>query len=294
MNKRKFSIDWTKANKAIEEQKNARTSFKDERIYYPQFKDDGTAQAIIRFLPSPDTDLPYIDLYSHSYKGPGGWYIENCPTTIPNEKCPFCEANRALVWKELPEVEQNGRKRKLSYYTNILVVKDPMHPENEGKVWLFKFGAKIHTKIMEKWKPPKDSIDPECNVFDFYDGANFKLLIKKTKAGDNKMPNYDSSHFDIPSELDDALIEKIMPLRYSLKNYRVFKSYNDLKDKFDRIMGTSSPAPTATAPKSSTNSNNEATVKSETKAKVDDDKEPAEEMFSETDDTFFADLEKGE
>ena len=41
------------------------------------------------------------------------------------------------------------RKRKLSYYANILVVSDPKHPENEGKVFLYKFGKKIFDKITE-------------------------------------------------------------------------------------------------------------------------------------------------
>lgn len=297
MNKRKFSIDWSKAEKTVKEQQNAKKSFKDDRIYYPQFKEDGTAQAIIRFIPSIDTDSPYVELYSHSYKGPGGFYIENCPTTMGKEnKCPLCDANR-IVWDEMVKEEQDARKRKVNYYANIVVIKDPLHPENEGKVYLFKYGFKIHTKVMEKWMPKADSIDEPIRVFDWYDGANFKLIIKKTKVGNKMMPNYDSSHFDQPSELPEELIEKINSLRYPLKDYRVFKTYDELKERLDKVMGSSAPDSGSSAQKTETKptEGKKAEIKTESKTETKpEEKEPDEDMFAGSDDTFFSGLDNEE
>jgi len=240
MNKQKFKIDWSKAMDKIREQndKKGGNGFKDERIYYPQFNENGTAQAIIRFLPSPDTDIPFVSVYTHSIKGPGGWYIENCPTTLKKE-CPVCKANSA-IWASDPDTARS-RKRKQNYFSNILVVKDPLNAENEGKVFIYKYGKKVHDKIMEKLQPGEDSIEEPVMVFDYYDGADFKLIIKKVKVGTVSMPNYDSCGFDKPSPVGtDEEIEKFSKSLYNLSEFVAessFKSYDELDSKFDRVMG---------------------------------------------------------
>lgn len=250
MNKRKFAIDWDKVTKKIKEQNAGAKNFKDERIYYPQVKDDGTAQAIIRFLPSNDTDIPFVKVYSHGFKGPGGWLIENCPTTL-GQDCPVCKANQAL-W-ETDEKTARPRSRKLSYYSNIQVVKDPQNPENEGKVFIFRYGKKIHEKIMEKLSPDEGGIVEPIMVFDYYDGANFNLIIKRVKAGNQSFPNYDSSFFDGVSPVGtDAEIEKIDGDLHQISEFvseGQFKSYEELSEKMVRVTGaTAAPAPTAEAP----------------------------------------------
>ena len=157
---------------------NETKSFDDERIWKPELDKSGNGYAVIRFLPAPEgEDVPWQRMFTHSFQGPGGWYIENSLTTI-NKKDPVGEVNRSL-WNTGSEADKETarrQKRKLSYFTNIYVVADPKHPENEGKVFLYKFGKKIFDKIMETMQPAFEDETP-VNPFDFWEGANFLSLI---------------------------------------------------------------------------------------------------------------------
>lgn len=282
MNKKKFKIDWGDTlNKIKESENSSKNSFKDERMYYPQFKDNGTASAVIRFLPSPDTDIPFTKVYTHSVRGPGGWYIENCPTTIKKD-CPACKAN-SEIWDSDPDTAR-ARKRKQNFYSNILVVKDPVNPENEGKVFLFRYGFKIHQKIMEMIQPEDPDVQEPVMVFDYYEGANFKLIIKKIKVGKVEMPNYDSSKFEGPSALGtDEEIEKINDTLYSLSEFtdvKNFKSYEDLGAKFSRVVGSSNPKTTAKNVETTEDNDDEVVTTDENN------------VFDGDDDSFFEDLKK--
>ena len=177
----------------------------DERLWKPELDKSGNGYAVIRFLPAPDgEDLPWAKVYSHAFQGPGGWYIENSLTTIGG-KDPVSEYNRDL-WNSGNEGDKDvvrRQKRKLSYYANIYVVKDPVNPHNEGGVFLFKFGKKIFDKLTAAMQPEFEDETP-INPFDFWQGANFKLKIRKVDG----YWNYDKSEFDAPAPLlddDDAL-----------------------------------------------------------------------------------------
>ncbi len=155
----------------------------DERFWKPEVDASGNGYAVIRFLPAPDGEtVPWAKVYSHAFQGPGGWYIENSLTTI-GEKDPVGEVNRQHWNAGTEEGKEVARrqKRKLSYYSNILVVKDPKNPENEGKTFLYKYGKKIHDKILAAMQPEFQDETP-VNVFDLWEGANFKLKIKKLQG----------------------------------------------------------------------------------------------------------------
>ena len=220
----------------------------DERLWKPEMDKSGNGYAVIRFLPAPDgEDLPWVKLFSHAFQGPGGWYIENSLTTI-GQKDPLGELNREL-WNSGNEKDKDTvrkQKRKLSFYANIYVVKDPANPDNEGKVFLYKFGKKIFDKVMEAMQPEFEDETP-INPFDFWGGANFKLKLQK-KDG---FWNYDKSEFDSPSSLleDDDALEALWKKEYSLTAFVAadqFKSYDDLKKRLDYVLGnrnTNRPAP---------------------------------------------------
>ena len=214
----------------------------DDRLWKPEMDKTGNGYAVIRFLPAPDgEDLPWVKLFSHAFQGPGGWYIENSLTTI-NQKDPVSELNREL-WNSGNDKDKETvrkQKRKLSYYANIYVVKDPANPQNEGGVFLYKFGKKIFDKIMEAMQPEFEDETP-INPFDFWQGANFKLKLQK-KDG---YWNYDKSEFDRPSALldDDDALEAIWKKQFSLTaftNTDQFKSYDDLKKRLDYVLGNKS------------------------------------------------------
>ena len=211
----------------------------DERFWKPVMDKGGTGSAVIRFLPAPEgCDLPWVQVWSHAFQSNGKWMIDNCLTTL-GQNCPVCEANREL-WNTGSKDNQNvvrDRKRKLSYYSNIYVVKDPANPDNEGRVFLYKFGKKIFDKIMAAMQPEFDDEKP-INPFDFWKGANFKLkLVKKDGYW-----NYDKSEFASPEPLmsDDDDLESIYKSLNNLGDFTdpsKFKSYEDLKKRLDYTLG---------------------------------------------------------
>ena len=218
----------------------------DERLWKPELDNTGNGYAVIRFLPAPEGEsLPWAKVYSHAFQGPGGWFIENSLTTL-GQQDPVSAANNKL-WRSGVESDKDiarQRKRKLSYYSNILVVKDPKHPENEGQVFLYKYGKKIHDKILAAMQPEFQDEEP-VNVFDFWEGANFKLKIK-TVAG---FWNYDSSEFDRPAAIsaDDEEMEATWKKQYSLEAFTApdqFKTYEALEDRLNMVLGNA-PARTA-------------------------------------------------
>ena len=211
----------------------------DDRLWKPEMDKSGNGSAVIRFLPAPDgEDLPWVKLFSHAFQGPGGWYIENSLTTVGG-KDPVGDLNRSL-WNSGNETDKDvvrKQKRKLSFYSNIYVVKDPANPQNEGKVFLYKYGKKIHDKIVEAMQPEFDDETP-INPFDFWQGANFKLKIVK-KDG---FWNYDKSEFDKVAPLldDDDALEALWKKQYSLSAITApdqFKSYEDLERRLKTVLG---------------------------------------------------------
>jgi hypothetical protein len=220
-------------------------SYVDERLWKPELDKSGNGYAVIRFLPSPEGEdsMPWAKLWNHAFQGPTGkWFIENSLTTL-NQKDPVSEYNSSL-WNSGVESDKEiarRQKRKLQYYSNIYVVSDPQHPEHEGKVFLFRYGKKIFDKLMEALQPQFEDETP-VNPFDFWEGANFKLKIRKVDG----YWNYDKSEFESPSKLneDDAILDKIYKSEYSLSEFTApsnFKTYDELKSRLDDVLtGTQS------------------------------------------------------
>ena len=216
----------------------------DERFWKPTVDKAGNGFAVIRFLPASDgEDMPFVKMYSHAFQGPGGWYIENSLSTIGG-KDPLGEYNREL-WNsgdESLKEQVRKQKRKLQYYGNVYVVKDPGNPDNEGKVFLFKYGKKIHDKIMDAVNGDELEGRDGINPFDFWTGADFKLRVKKV-AG---YPNYDSSEFTDPAtleDLDDPQLESIWNRQFKLQPLVAtdqFKSYEQLQERLNLVLNLKS------------------------------------------------------
>ena len=247
----------------------------DERLWKPEMDKTGNGYAVIRFLPAPDgEELPWAKLYTHAFQGPGGWYIENSLTTI-GQKDPVSEHNREL-WNSGSDKDKETvrkQKRKLSYYSNIYVVKDPANPQNEGRVFLFKYGKKIFDKIMEAMQPEFEDETP-INPFDFWQGANFKLKIRKVDG----YWNYDKSEFESQSTLldDDDAMEALWKKEYSLAAVVApdqFKDYDALKKRLDYVLGNK----TSRAPQIAEEDDYEDLV--ETKSREDSVMEELESSF---------------
>ena len=257
--KRNSSSNFDKLNKELSKLNSSNQSGNsDDRIWKCATDKAGNGYAVIRFLPAPDgEDYPFVRIWDHGFQGPGGWYIEKSLTTL-GENDPVSEHNSKLWNSGLESDKEIARKqkRRLSYYSNIYVVKDPANPANEGKVFLYKYGKKIFDKIQDLMSPQFEDEQP-VNPFDFWNGANFKLKVRNVEG----YPNYDKSEFETPGPLsnDDDELEAIYKKQYSLNELldrKNFKTYDELKAKLNRTLGLT------------------ATPTSRTNTKVQDDEEP--------------------
>ena len=240
--KRSNSLDKLLGEVQKENAPQEKKSYKDERLWKPEVDKSGNGYAVIRFLPAVEgEDMPWAKVWNHAFQGPTGqWYIENSLTTL-GQKDPVSELNTQYWNTGLESDKEIARKqkRKLQYFSNIYVVSDSKHPENEGKVFLFRYGKKIFDKIMAAMQPEFED-EKAINPFDFWEGANFKLKIRKV-AG---YWNYDSSDFDNPSALfdSDAKIEEVWKKQYPLSEFTAttnFKSYEELKARLDAVLSGS-------------------------------------------------------
>lgn len=264
----------------------------DDRFWKPVMDKGGTGSAVIRFLPAPaGCDLPWAQVWSHAFQGPGGWLIDNCLTTNKGQ-CPICESNREL-WNTGDKSKQDivrSRKRKLSYFANIYVVKDPANPQNEGKVFLYKFGKKIFDKIMEAMQPAFEDETP-INPYDFWEGADFKIKIRKVEG----WVNYDKSEFATPSALfegDESRLETVYNQLHNLQDFldpKNYKTYDELKAKLNRVLGVDAGM-VETDPFEATT----PTAEAPSMAEADTSFPPADDNNESEDDTlsYFAKLAK--
>lgn len=219
---------------------NAKTS--DDRFWSPDVDKAGNGYAVLRFLPAPgEEDFPFVRVFDHGFQGPGGWYIENSLTTI-GKNDPVSEFNSKL-WNSTTDDKSDERKqardqkRRLHYISNVYVVSDPTRPENEGKVFLFKYGKKIFDKLNEAMNP-QFADEVAVNPFDLWNGANFKLKIRKVEG----YRNYDKSEFDKAGPLfeDDDKLELVWKSEHSLQSFldpKNFKTYDELKARLAKVLG---------------------------------------------------------
>jgi hypothetical protein len=223
-------------------------SFNDERVWKPELDKTGNGYAVVRFLPTPDgEEMPWVSYFDHGFQGPGGWYIEKSLTTL-NKKDPVSEYNTSL-WNTGIEANKEiarKQKRRLHYVSNVYVVSDPKNPDNEGKVFMYRFGKKIFEQLKEAISPAFED-EKAINPFDLRDeGANFKIKIRKVDG----YWNYDKSEFDATAPLfdDEAKLNSVFSQVHSLSGVIApseFKSYEELKEKLQRVLGTVGSTSTA-------------------------------------------------
>ena len=226
---------------------NTQKSFADDRFWKIEMDKSGNGYAEVRILPAPNgEDMPWVQYWDHGFQGPGGWYIEKSLTTL-NKQDPVSEYNTEL-WNSGVEANKDiarKQKRRLHYVSNIYVVSDPAHPENEGKVFLYRFGKKIFEMLKDKMQPQFEDETP-VNPFDLWEGANFKIKLRKVDG----FWNYDKSEFSAAAPLfdNDDQLEATWNSQHSLQGVIApdqFKSYDELKEKLDRVLGLAVPTATA-------------------------------------------------
>lgn len=250
--KKKSKSNLTNLVSELEKMSSGTKSYQDDRFWsVPMDEKTGNGTALFRFLPAGKNDkLPWVTVYSHAFQGPGGWYIENSLTTIG--KPDPCSERNSELWATGIEANKEivrKRKRKQQYISNIYVISDPKNPQNEGKVFLFKYGKKIFDKIQEAMKPVFEG-DQAIDPFDFWQGADFRLKVKRVEG----YPNYDSSSFENQSPLlegEDEALEKVWNSLYNLSEFhdaKNFKTYEELSTRLDKVLGIKAPTASSAGP----------------------------------------------
>jgi hypothetical protein len=238
-----------KLQSALEKDTEASTkNFSDDRYWKPELDKSGNGYAVVRFLPTPEgEEMPWVSYWDHGFQGPGGWYIEKSLTTL-NKKDPVSEYNTTLWNTGIEANKESARKqkRRLHYVANVYVVSDPKNPDNEGRVFKYRFGKKIFEQLKEAISPAFED-ESAINPFDLREGANFKIKIRKVDG----YWNYDKSEFDSTSPLgDEAMINSVFSQVHSLNEVIApseFKTYEELKEKLDRVLGLSGAVSSSTA-----------------------------------------------
>ena len=239
--KKRRTSDLEKLQSEIEKINKPQNNFSrdDDRFWKAELDKSGSGYAVIRFLPSLDDDkTAFVRVFNHGFQGPGGWYIENSLTTL-GQKDPLSEYN-SVLWNSGIEANKEiarKQKRRLTYFSNIYVVEDKANPQNEGKVFIFRFGKKIFDKISSMSNPEFED-ETEVDVFNMWDGANFKLKIRKVDG----FSNYDKSEFTTPGSLfeDEAEMERVFNEQHDLEEFidqKSFKTYDELKTRLDTVLG---------------------------------------------------------
>ena len=225
-------------------------SFNDDTMWKPELDKSGNGYAVVRFLPTPEgEEMPWVSYFDHGFQGPGGWYIEKSLTTL-NKQDPVSEYNTQL-WNtgvEANKDQARKQKRRLHYVSNILVISDPKNPDNEGRVFKYRYGKKIFEALKEAISPAFED-EKAINPFDLRgEGANFKIKIRKVDG----YWNYDKSEFDASAPLYDdeqklvALVNNLHSLSGIIAPSE-FKSYEELKEKLDRVLGLTGAVTNSTA-----------------------------------------------
>jgi len=239
--KKRRTTDLEKLQSEVDKINKPQTNFSrdDDRFWKAELDKSGSGYAVIRFLPALDDDkTAFVRVFNHGFQGPGGWYIENSLTTI-GQKDPLSEYN-SVLWNSGIEANKEiarKQKRRLTYFSNIYVVEDKANPQNEGKVFLFRFGKKIFDKISSMSNPEFED-ETEVDVFNMWDGANFKLKIRKVDG----FSNYDKSEFMTPGPFseDESEMERVFEQQHDLEEFidqKSFKTYDELKTRLDTVLG---------------------------------------------------------
>ncbi len=269
----KYKFNFTQKLAEMKKKEEESKSFGDSRFWRFTFdKATMKGSAIIRFLPDRPSDdaLPYVNYFSHWFNYHDGSqtlvYNQNCITSI-GKQCPVCTKNRKYWKSPHPEDEKiaRDRKRKSHFVSNILVIKDPANPDNEGKVFLWDFGPQLASyykramfgpdKDDEDFDEEKDYSSELWYPQDFFEGANF--LVKSTKKKNSKFLTYTISKWADPSpifegldedemeEKLDEIFKKVTPLDEWMEPDK-FPSEDETRKKLACILGDDYEEPSTT------------------------------------------------
>lgn len=227
-----------------------KADFGDDRFYKLKRDENGNGAAIIRFLPDPNMKLmqQIFRINVNNQKGAERrWVSELSPQNI-NQPDPFHKA-WADLWQAGKKEEARMFARQTRFYTNILVIKDPANPANEGKVFLLDLSQSLKLMLENAMFPSEADralgAEPKA-LFNPLQGHNFKLVSSKAATGfityeKSSVVDAVTSVFDSKEEAVAFIKENCYPLDDFLKP-EAYKSYAELQEKLNYVMFRDTPA----------------------------------------------------
>lgn len=235
---------------------------KDSRFWKWSWNKKGVSENVIRLLPTPYVDMQAVEqgnidesmltpmacIVRHQFRGPGGFYSENSPSTF-GEDCPVRDHDRPL-WDLQKKTEDKELKEKLKerigkdrFICNILVINDANAPENNGKVFLFEVPYTLK-KFIDTATSPKFSSDVAFDPFDLWEGANILLNLVGEERSFNGwtglVPKFEGVKWDKNAPLgDDAYMEEIWQQEHSIADFyarKHFQSYEELEKILRKVL----------------------------------------------------------
>ena len=223
----------------------------DTRFYTLPKNKDGSGEAIICFIPDQNQKIfkkVFKFNISNFVSGKKRFTNYFSPTTIGLPD-PVQERWQKL-WNDGLKDEAKKFSRTIRYITNIKVIRDPLNPENNGKIFLYEMSQSLKEKIkhaVELSEMDKQLNRPRKEIFNPTKGWLMKLTCKKAVNG---FTTYDDSEFfnvspddprmadlipykDAQSAIDD-INANAHPLDWfdKAENY---KTYDELKEKLDWV-----------------------------------------------------------
>ena len=227
-----------------------KADFGDDRFYKLKRDENGNGAAIIRFLPDPNMKLmqQIFRINVNNQKGAERrWVSELSPQNI-NQPDPFHKM-WADLWQQGKKEEARQFARQTRFYTNILVIKDPANPANEGKVFLLDLSQSLKLMLENAMFPSEADralgAEPKA-LFNPLQGHNFKLVSSKAATGfityeKSSVVDAVTSVFDSKEEAVAFIKENCYPLDDFLKP-EAYKSYEELQEKLNYVMFRDTPA----------------------------------------------------
>jgi len=218
------------------------SSQKDERFWTLDWdKTSMIGKAVIRPIgPAMGEEEQFIEHHTHFMKRNNRFFTSICPSTSGSKDCPICKE----FFSKDKDLRDKSLSRKTKYIMNILVVKDPKHPENEGKVFLYSAPKTIMDRVKDVLDSDINSEGDSIDVFDMWGGANISIITKEVGG----YLNYGSSFVNSPSPIyedvdNTALYESLYKKLYSLKEFNKSDSIEEAQktlNDYNGIIDTSS------------------------------------------------------
>lgn len=193
---------------------------------------------LVRLLPNVDSpENTFFHYYHYGWNSVStGQYVEAISPKTWGDPDPV-EGERIKLYRNKSDKNAIELAKNIStkekWLVNVLVVDDPVNPENNGTIKILRYGPQLG-KIIQSAIDGEDSDEYGAAVFDISEnGSNLRIKVESTKEGSRSFVNYSSSRFLRPSAIPNmtpAKSKEILGSLHDLTSFFTRKSPAELKE----------------------------------------------------------------